>query len=129
MRGKKRSPGVSLNNGEECLIMSSLGEYGQRKLADSGSNQDGHPEGQGSEEASDPESLDRARQADARWCKVQDVGEQVVPRGLRETKWSKKRSCENIPTNNQEKLGENKGTRYELSRMGIIVITGQRFPI
>ena len=74
-------------------------------------------------------SLDRARQADACWCKVQDVGEQVVPQGLRETKWSKKRNCENIPTNNQEKLGENKGTHYELSRMGIIVVTGQRFPI
>lgn len=109
--------------------MSSLGEHEQRKLADSGNNQDGHPEGQGSEEASGPESLDRARQADARCCKVQDVGEQVVPRGLRETKWSKKGSCENIPTNNQEKLGENKGTHYELSRMGIIVVTGQRFPI
>lgn len=54
----------------------------------------GTPRSQGSEEASGPESLDSAKQADARWCEVQDVGEQVVPRGLRETKWSKKGSCE-----------------------------------
>lgn len=44
IRGKKRSPGVSLNSGEECLIVSSLGEREQRKLADSGSDRDGHPE-------------------------------------------------------------------------------------
>lgn len=37
--------------------MSSLGEQEQRNLADSGSSQDGRPEGQGSEEASGPESL------------------------------------------------------------------------
>lgn len=108
--------------------MSSLWGNEQRNLTDSGSSQDGHPEGQGSEEASGPESLDSAKQGEARWCKVQNVGEQVVPRGLREIKWSEKGSCENIPTNNQEELGENKGTHYELSRTGIIVVTGQRFP-
>lgn len=109
--------------------MSSLGEHEQRNLADSGSSQDGHPEGQGSEEASGPESLDSAKQGEACWYKVQNVGEQVVPRGLREIKWSKKGSCENIPANHQEELGENKGTHYELSRTGIIVVSGQRFPV
>ena len=103
--------------------MSSLGEHEQRNLADSGSNQDGHPEGQGSEEASGPESLASAKQGDAHQCEVQEAGEQVALRGLREVKWSKDGSCENIPTNNQEELGENKGTHYELSRMA----TGQRF--